>query len=36
MTMPFDGTLWLQINDSAASRRENSGSASVSIRVEKR
>lgn len=35
MTMPFDGTLWFQINDSAASRQENSGSASVTIRVEK-
>ncbi|MFN9718783.1 MAG: hypothetical protein ACK58L_08830, partial [Planctomycetota bacterium] len=31
-TMPFEGTVWIQINDSAASRVENSGSASVTIR----
>jgi hypothetical protein len=29
---PVDGTLWLQVNESAAGRRDNSGSAEVVIR----
>jgi hypothetical protein len=29
-----DSELWLQVNDSAASRSDNSGSASVEIQVQ--
>ena len=33
LTAPFDSDLWLQINDSADSRSDNSGSASVEFQV---
>ncbi len=33
ITAPFDSELWLQVNDSANSRSDNSGSASIEILV---